>query len=447
MSGPEVLPAIAGALREFWQDRRALVMTPRLTGITSSYVTALARYGAEVSAAVSGAEPALGSPSVPRLWICADHGVAAERKDAFDRWLHDPGPAFASWLDRVDPQRSLTVFPNSQATVSTLCGRTVHGWRRPEWALWEDKVRVEELWREIGAPSPRHVIGDVDDSSVRSALADLDRGLGVVVAGDSTSEIMGAGRGLRWVRTTAGLETVLDDLRETVDRVRVAEFLPGIPWSVIGIVLRDGVAVFEPFEIVTLCDVTKGRLVLCGSSNRWRPDPESAERIREFARRTGEYLAVNAGFRGVFSADGILNENGFFATEVNPRMSGGLGLERVRPELSEVLIHRAAVEQLPGIYDMDPEALEAEVRGVVRQSPSHKFSGPLDGLVRRITATAARHGVTHQLPDLSGEFVPVGSLLPDGVIAPFVAEFAAKLGLESMTTCADAVAVIQNGLI
>ncbi|MEY9931382.1 hypothetical protein ABH926_006031 [Catenulispora sp. GP43] len=443
-NGSDVLAEINAALRAFWRGREAGLVTPGLGVSAAGTAAEIESYGGAVTVAVSGVDPAHGAPRVPHLWIGLEHGLGLG-KDVFHQWLRDPGAEFGQWLDRADPGRRLLVFCPSDAGVSELCGRPAHGWRRPEWLPWEDKVRVETLWSAVGVPSPPHVLGPVDDPAVRGALGALDGGLGVVVAGDSSQGVLGGGRGLSWVRTAEALDAALDGLRGTVEQVRVARFLPGIPCSVIGIVFSAGTAVFDPFEIVTLCDLDKGQLVLCGSSTRWRPDPKAAEFIRECARRTGERLAADVGFRGMFSIDGVLNEDGFFATEVNPRFSGGLGLDRAVPGQTETLIHRAVVEMLPGVYDADHERVETAVRTAIRRAPSHKLSGRLYLRSVRISAAAARRGLGSRVPDLQAEFARKPDILPDGVIAPFIAQCARTLGLDALVTCADAAQRIEAG--
>jgi len=94
--------------------------------------------------------------------------------------------------------------------------------------------------------------------------------------------------------------------------------VPGVPCSVLGIVLRDGVAVFDPIEIVTLRDRARSSLVFCGSSTWWRPAPAAVAEIRRYARLTGSELARAVDYRGMFSVDGILGDRGFVATELNP---------------------------------------------------------------------------------------------------------------------------------
>jgi hypothetical protein len=120
----------------------------------------------------------------------------------------------------------------------------------------------------------------------------------------------------------------------------------------------------------------------------------------------------------LFSVDGILAEDGFFATELNPRLSGGLGLDGAWPELSENLFHRAAQEQLPGVVDADPQVVETEIRAAIRRVPSHEVWIPV--------------------PDGFASFEDAEPQGASRLIAPSVAAFAATLGLRLRPCARDA---------
>ncbi|MFI9811218.1 hypothetical protein [Saccharothrix variisporea] len=378
MNGADVAWRIIRSLTDFWTGRSVALLLPGLDGGARGVIEDLERHGATVSVVVTATRPAADAPRVPHVWDCSAHGGPLSRRQ-FERWVHDPGPEVAAWLDDVDPARELVVLGNQYASITAFCGRTAHGRRRPEWGQWEDKVRVERLWRATGVASPDHVVGPPGDSALRAAAAHLFGEWGVVVARDSSRGFWGGSRGLTWVRHPADLNTCLDGLRDLADRVRIAGFVPGVPCSVIGLVLRDGVAVFDPIEIVTLCDPERSELLFCGTSTWWRPDDGIARDIREAARRAGERLAAVVGFRGMFSVDGIVSGGRFLATELNPRLSGGLGLAEAWPELSENLLHRGAQEALPGVHDADPQLIEEAVRSAIRRVPSLDVVVPLPG--------------------------------------------------------------------
>jgi hypothetical protein len=82
--------------------------------------------------------------------------------------------------------------------------------------------------------------------------------------------------------------------------------------------------------------------------------------MRDIARVVARALAERVGFRGTFTVDGILTEEGFRPTELNPRMgAGSMLLEAATPGLPLVLLGLAA--QSGQNLDYRPEELEALV--------------------------------------------------------------------------------------
>ena len=69
--------------------------------------------------------------------------------------------------------------------------------------------------------------------------------------------------------------------------------------------------------------------------------------MREAARRAGAHLRDTLGYRGVFTLNGVMTQDGFFPTELNPRFGAALlVLGRALPELPLVLMHFASIEGL-----------------------------------------------------------------------------------------------------
>jgi hypothetical protein len=101
-------------------------------------------------------------------------------------------------------------------------------------------------------------------------------------------------------------------------------FLDGVPCSIHGIVLPDGVAVFRPVEMVTL---RRGReFVYVGCATYWDPADEVRDHMRSIARTAGRTLAAELDFRGAFTVDGVVCADGFWPTELNPRFGAGLNV-------------------------------------------------------------------------------------------------------------------------
>ncbi|MBC2879508.1 hypothetical protein H7K43_31465 [Streptomyces sp. TYQ1024] len=280
----------------------------------------------------------------------------------------------------------------------------MHGWRRPEWAAVEDKTTIDRLWEAAGVASPPHLVAAVDELSRSPAgLGRVAGPAGAVVAADSSRGHVGDALGLRWVPDPGRLPAAVREFAGRAERVRVARFEDGVPCSVLGMALADGVAVFSPIEIVTLGDPATGRLLFCGSSTFWRPGAAAEDDIRGAARRAGAELVRTTGYRGLFSVDGLLTPDGFTATELNPRHASGLGLRAALPDFPLYLYHRAAQERLPGFDTVTCADLERLVRELVAAAPSASLA-----------VGAARV-----------EAAPVG---PDHRAGPACARAAARLG-------------------
>jgi hypothetical protein len=136
-------------------------------------------------------------------------------------------------------------------------------------------------------------------------------------------------------------------------------FLEGVPCSIHGFVLPDGVVPLRPMELVTLRSVAESRFLYGGLSTWWDPAEADREQMRELARRTGALLRNRHGFLGAFGIDGVLTHEGFRPTEINPRFSGGItAISRGISELPlEMLQLNLAVGRDIGVSAADLEPL------------------------------------------------------------------------------------------
>jgi hypothetical protein len=251
----------------------------------------------------------------------ADHGddvMAAMH--AGIRVLDDPPPHVVAAVERFDPDRSAVVFGSFLTEAPALAGRPFVAYRRPAWVALEDKTRLAELLDGAGVPrAPSEVVAV---GAAASRWRDLDEGAGTVWAADSTAGFHGGASFTRWVTDDAEAAAVTAELARRAVTVRVMPFLDGIPTSIHGLVLPDGVAVLRPVELVTL---RQGRrLVYAGCATYWDPPPAVRDEMRAAARRVGEELRRAVDFRGAFTLDGVATRDGFRPTEVNPRIGAGL---------------------------------------------------------------------------------------------------------------------------
>ena len=186
----------------------------------------------------------------------------------------------------------------------------------------EDKVVVDDFWDRAGvARQPVRVVPLAD---AESAAVELDRGDGTVWAAEAREGFHSGASQTYWVRDDADRSNALEKLRSVCDRVRVMPFIKGArsvrdprdraarrsrraPTG------RDGRApAWHGLRIRRMCDLL--------GSHRGDPDPDTPD----IARRAGERLAVEVGFRGTFTVDGVVGVDGFWPTELNPRFGAGI---------------------------------------------------------------------------------------------------------------------------
>jgi hypothetical protein len=236
--------------------------------------------------------------------------------------LHDLPDDLTAAIDAFDPDHDAVIFAVFLNHAPRIAGRPAVAFRRPEWLALEDKTVVDGLLDRAGvARAPSVVVAVTDALAARHAV---DVGAGTVWAGDAREGFHGGATLTRWVVDDAEAAAATAELGRSCDTVRVMPFLDGVPCSIHGIVLPDGVAVLRPVEMVTL---RRGRdLVYAGCATYWDPPAGVRDEMREAARLVGEQLRSEVGFRGAFTLDGVVTVDGFRPTEVNPRFGAGFNV-------------------------------------------------------------------------------------------------------------------------
>jgi hypothetical protein len=147
-----------------------------------------------------------------------------------------------------------------------------------------------------------------------------------VWAGDSRDGAHGGADLTRWVRNEHDVDAVVELIASRCDRARVMPFLEGVPCSIHGVVALDGVAALRPCEMLVLRDDSPGHFSFVGVGTAWDPGESDRTDMRNIARTVGVLLRDRYGFLGTYTVDGILTEDGFVPTELNPRVGGALAL-------------------------------------------------------------------------------------------------------------------------
>jgi hypothetical protein len=256
----------------------------------------------------------------------------------------DPPAQAREAVEAFDPDGGALALLSPFALVDRYQGRESLGGRPQSFFALEDKSLNDALWDAAGVHrSPARVV-DADPAHVRTAARDLDAGYGTVWSADASQGMNGGGDRVRWVVSDDDAQAALMTLQPVSERIRVQPFLEGVPCSIHGFVLPDGVAVFRPVELVVLRTISPRRFLYAGISTCWDPSPHDRDEMRKVARLVGQHLQAEHSYRGGFSVDGVLTADGFRPTELNPRFAGGLStIGKSVPELPLELLQMATI--------------------------------------------------------------------------------------------------------
>ena len=300
------------------------------------------------------------------------------------RALADLPSAVQEAVDAWDPEGTArTLHTDPLAEPRPVAERAAYAARPRAWIDLEDKVVIDAFWDTVGVPRAPSTIVAAEHGALRTAAGALDRGHGTVWAPDAREGANAGAVALRWVRPGDDGRQAAEDLARIADSVRVMPFLEGIPASIHGVVFPDAVVAFRPVEMLVLRPATGDRLFYAGCSTWFDPRPDDRERMRELARRVGTELRERVGFRGSFGIDGILAEEGFLPTELNPRLGAGVStLAGALGDFPLILLCLAIAEGEE--LDYRPEFLE---RAVVEAAAANRVCGGGRTTERTLTDT------------------------------------------------------------
>ncbi|MEU6277484.1 ATP-grasp domain-containing protein [Streptomyces populi] len=365
--------ALASAVARFFRDRRLVVVSSRLS-VNSWLLDFLRDHSLPMPFMVL--TDTTGIPAdIPSHRIEVEGTVVDSWLRALEERLLAPPADLLAALDAHDPERTaLVLTPPLTQGVDTVLGRRCFGWRRPEWVRYEDKTVSSSLWERAGVPAVPSMVTEPTAEALASAFDACDRGAGVVVSADASTGIHSGSAGVIRVRDRAGLDDALTFLLGRSRRAVVAPFMEGISCSLHGMVFEKEVAVFRPIEQVVLRDAST-RFPLLGGNALWSASERDTAEIREIARRVGERLRDEAGYRGSFGVDAILTADGFRPIEVNARMGGFIVNGGPAAGVPLDLIHAMVTEgEEAGI---SPAALERAVIGGFATVPGTSLVFPL----------------------------------------------------------------------
>lgn len=225
-------------------------------------------------------------------------------------------------IDELDPDGDARVVTAHYGDGRPVGGRLVYGARPAAWRNLEDKTTIDALWRRAGVPHEEVLVVKAELAELRRARAHFAGDL--VLSGDCRDGFNGAAEYVRWIRSEEHLERAADFFEARCDAVRAMPFLEGVACSIHGMVFEDHVAALRPCEMIVMRDPGAGRFVYASVATFWEPAEALAEEMRAVARRVGEALREDYGYRGTFTVDGVSTPRGFRPTELNPRYGAGM---------------------------------------------------------------------------------------------------------------------------
>lgn len=306
-------------------------------------------------------------PSDPRIpWIAVNVTCekASDGRRRATRALTAPAGRVVNWLNAVDPHRAASVLNyNGRYVAKVFAHRAVLGAPRRGWSALDDKTACDGLWEAANVRRMPSRVVAADLEALLRCAAKLDRGAGTVWAGDSRAGINSGAELTRHVRDFDDAVAVAPLFARRCNSVRVTPFVEGIPCSVHAMVSDQFVAVLRPCETFVLRDRTPGRFCFAGMGTSWDPDAADRGDMRAIARRIAKLLQVDVGYRGALTVDGVLGEEGFIPTEVNPRVGRALRMmSQTVPEaglLPHALFLAEGRDAGLSVYDIETIVLDA----------------------------------------------------------------------------------------
>jgi hypothetical protein len=293
-------------------------------------------------------------------------------------------------VEAFDPRHEAHSLGSIELTGQSIAGRPALGARPPAWRALEDKMIVDALWQRAGIDHARFALVPVTHQALCTAAADLDQGMGTIWVGDNKEGWHGGATMLRWVRDDEDATAAHAFVAEHCDRARVMPFIDGIPCSIHAFVTSSAVCPIRPCEMLVYRRAGSTKLTYAGVATNWVPSPDQSSQMVQSVCRVGERIRTEVDYRGSFSLDGICNQDGFFPTEINPRIGGGMGrMAASMPDLPLILLHNAMASGVD--LDYRPEELAELIASEAHAKPVLKamafFEGTFDMTADEIQIT------------------------------------------------------------
>ena len=367
-------------LEPVYQGRKWVVVSDSAAGATP-FAQRIMDAGADSVMVVAGTTGTGQQPSGVELFVVGTIATSIMGGiRAFADAIISPSEEMYAAINAFDPSQEASVLSSYLIPTADLCGRPVYGGAKPAWKALEDKIMIDELWRQAGVTAaPSRIVGSQDIAAVRSAVAEVSIDGAAVVVADNAEGWHGGAEYTRYLAPDRDWSEALAFFAEHAHRVRVMPFLRGIPCSIHGLVTQQQVLAFRPVEMLVYRQPGSSEFVYAGMATLWDPPSHVRQEMRDIVRRVGSLIRDEVGYRGAFGIDGVLTSDGFRPTELNPRLTGGLGLQtQAAGEYPIGDINRAIIAG--EAVDLRLSDLEREVVAGADRTRTGRWSRPLSHL-------------------------------------------------------------------
>ncbi len=354
------IEALNAQIAEFHRGKKWILL-PDAAAVATPVVERLNEWGVAGVMVIAAIEGVGDLPKADRIHYTRTSGDSVMGGiRAYLESVERPSALLIGSVEVFDPGQEAAVLGGGFSRLETLAGRPVYGARPEAWGSLEDKTTVDQLWDDAGVRRAPSVVVPVSDA-VAASLA-IESESGSVWVADNAEGWHGGGEYLRWIKTAGDAAAAIEWFSAHAETVRVMPFLDGIPCSIHGFVTSDGVAVFNPVEMIILRHAEKPEFTYAQAANFWDPPDVVRDEMRTAARKVGELLKERHGYLGGFGIDGVCTADGFVPTELNPRLSVGHSLQARAADIPLSSIERMLIE---GDIDVDARDLEDTVNAAV----------------------------------------------------------------------------------